>query len=123
MTFATAHAAADDDVEGIRARVPPEGTVVLYMGLGRLEATCAALVAAGRPPSTPAAVVSHATLPDQRTAVGTLADVAAIARRDGLEAPALLIVGDVVAHRVRSGAACADAVDTPEMLAKARRLA
>ena len=57
-----------------------EGTVVFYMGLGRLEATCASIVAGGRSGETPAAVVSHATLPDQRTVVGTLADIARKAR-------------------------------------------
>lgn len=102
VTLATAHAAAEEDVERTAARVPREGTVVLYMGLGRLEATCAALVTAGRPPATPAAVVSRATLPDERVVTGTLADVAALARAAGLEAPALLIVGEVVGRRVES---------------------
>jgi uroporphyrin-III C-methyltransferase/precorrin-2 dehydrogenase/sirohydrochlorin ferrochelatase len=102
VTFATAHAVRDEGPEAMSARVPREGTVVLYMGLGRLEATCEGLVAAGRPPQTPAAVVSRATLPDQRVTVGTLADIAARAREDRLEAPAILIVGEVVARRVTS---------------------
>jgi len=105
VTLATAHAAVEDGDGMPPLDVPKEGTVVFYMGLGRIEATCSALVAGGRAPETPAAVVSRATLPDERVVVGTLADVAARVRDAGLEPPALLIVGDVVARRVVSQAA------------------
>src|SRR5207237_7912691 len=101
VTLATAHAAGDGNVD-LRGNVPREGTVVFYMGLSRIEATCAALVVAGRSPETPAAVVSRATLPDERVVVGTLADIAGRARDAGTAAPALLIVGEVVARRVVS---------------------
>ena len=102
MTLATAHAAVEDGDALPALDVPREGTVVFYMGLGRIEATCAALVAGGRAPETPAAVVSHATLPDERVVVGTLANVAERVRAAGLEPPALLVVGEVVARRVVS---------------------
>jgi uroporphyrin-III C-methyltransferase len=106
VTFATAHAARDDeDAALLASRLPLHGTLVLYMGLGRLEETCAALVSAGRPQSTPAAVISRATLPDERTVIGTLSDVAARAREAALPAPALLVVGEVVLRRVESPAA------------------
>src|SRR5207244_2425974 len=78
---------------GRAARVPSERTVVLYMGLAPLAETAAALIARGRAPTTPAAVVSHATLPTEKTVVSDLANIAAAAA--GLEAPALVIVGDV----------------------------
>jgi uroporphyrin-III C-methyltransferase/precorrin-2 dehydrogenase/sirohydrochlorin ferrochelatase len=101
VTLATAHAAGDGNVD-LGGNVPREGTVIFYMGLSRIEATCAALIAGGRAPQTPAAVVSRATLPDERAVVGTLACVAGRARDAGLEAPALLMVGEVVARRVMS---------------------
>jgi siroheme synthase len=72
------------------------------MGLARLEETCAALVAGGRRLDTPAAVVSRASLPGSRLVVGTLADVSSRAREAAVDAPALLIVGEVVARRVES---------------------
>jgi len=100
VTFATAHAATGEVNLDEVAR--GSGTVVFYMGLGRLEATCDSLVAAGRAKGTPAAVVSKATRPDQRVVVGTLANIAARVRAEGIEAPALLLVGDVVARRVVS---------------------
>jgi uroporphyrin-III C-methyltransferase len=102
VTLATAHAAAEDGEARLPEALPPDGTAVFYMGLGRIEATCAALVAGGRAPETPAAVVSRATLPDERLVVGTLADVAERVRAAGLAPPALLVVGEVVARRVVS---------------------
>jgi siroheme synthase len=104
VTLATAHAQSEDSEAPPGGDVPAEGTLVFYMGLGRIEATCAALIAAGRAGDTPAAAVSRATLPDQRVVVGTLADVADRVRAAKLEAPALLIVGQVVARRVTSPA-------------------
>ncbi len=103
VTFVTAHAAAPDGA-------PPmglvghgcEGTLVFYMGLARLEATCAALVAEGRASGTPAAVISRATQPGERIVVGTLATLPARVRAAALEAPALLLVGDVVGRRAQS---------------------
>ena len=65
------------------------------MGLERLERLCAGLIAAGLSASTPAAVISRGTLPDQQSVAGTLGDLAELAT--GLESPALVVVGDVVA--------------------------
>jgi uroporphyrin-III C-methyltransferase len=120
VTFVTAHAAhASDGREGaldIAANIPRQGTLVFYMGLGRLEETCAALVAGGRSAETPAAVVSKATMPDARLVVGTVATIAARVREAKLEAPALLVVGEVVARRVESITALVD-----EAVARAAR--
>lgn len=71
-------------------------TLVVLMGVGQLEQIVAQLLAAGRPPDTPAALVSWATLPQQRTLRSTLQAVAAEARAYNVRPPAVLIVGDVV---------------------------
>jgi len=71
------------------------GTLVLFMGLERLDRLCAGLVRAGLPATTPAAVISKGTLPDQESVSGCLGDLAALATE--LESPALVVVGDVVA--------------------------
>ncbi|MBL8720750.1 MAG: uroporphyrinogen-III C-methyltransferase [Myxococcales bacterium] len=97
VTLATAHAATG---EADLAALPRTGTVVLYMGLGRLAETTAALVRAGRAAETPVAVVARATLPDQREIRGTLADIAERVRAAALVAPALVVVGEVVARAV-----------------------
>jgi uroporphyrin-III C-methyltransferase len=100
VTLATAHASNGDPV--LDSNVTPEGTLVFYMGLARIAETCRGLVASGRRPQTPAAVVSRATLPGETLVVGTLADIADRVREAAVVAPALLIVGDVVARRVAS---------------------
>ena len=64
------------------------------MGLAHLAEIADGLVAAGKDPRTPAAVVSQGTLPDARSVGGELREIAALA--EGLESPALLVVGDVV---------------------------
>jgi uroporphyrinogen III methyltransferase/synthase len=76
-------------------------TLVVLMGVGRIETIAAALIDGGCDPSTPAALVHAAATPDQRVAEATLAGVAAEARREGIEAPALFVVGDVVALRAQ----------------------
>lgn len=98
VSLVTAHAArAEGDVA---PNIPPRGTLVFYMGLARVAETCAALVVSSRPADTPAAVVSRATLPDERVVVGTLGDIAARVQAAALDGPALMIVGGVVARRV-----------------------
>lgn len=107
VSFVTAHKRHDELEDDLAARVPREGTVVLYMGLSTLRETARALVAAGRSPSTPVAVVSHATLPTQREVVSDLAHVADAVEAAALPAPALVIVGDVVDRRVVPSASAA----------------
>ena len=71
-------------------------TVVLLMGVGRLSRSVAALVAAGRPPTCPVAIIERGLLPDQRVTVGTLGDIVATAATVGVENPAVVVIGDVV---------------------------
>jgi uroporphyrinogen III methyltransferase/synthase len=72
-------------------------TLVVLMGVGRLEGIAEALIAGGRPAATPAALVQQASLPEQRSVSATLETIADTARSEGIEAPALLVVGDVAA--------------------------
>lgn len=104
VTLATAHAAGDVSPEQLARSLPREGTIAAYMGLGRLEALASALVATGRSAETPAAVISRATLPDERVVVATLGTLAVAAAAARLEPPALVLVGEVVALRVPEAA-------------------
>lgn len=79
------------------ARFP--GTLVFYMGLHRLEAIVTALMHAGKPGDTPAAVISRGTTPRQRTVSATLATLAAEVRRVQLSPPSLIVVGECVRLR------------------------
>ena len=71
-------------------------TLVIYMGVANLPAICAALLAAGMRPATPAAVIESGTLDAQRQVVSTLADLASEVARVGLKSPAIVVVGEVV---------------------------
>jgi uroporphyrinogen III methyltransferase/synthase len=73
------------------------GTLVLLMGVGRIGAIAGALQAAGRPASTPVAVVQWASTPRQRTVVASLDTVAERIAEAGLSSPAVIVVGDVAA--------------------------
>ena len=74
-------------------------TLVLYMGVGRLKEISTELVAAGRSPETPVACVRWGTIPEQRTVLGTLEDIAERVAEADLKPPAITVVGDVVALR------------------------
>lgn len=75
------------------------GTLLLYMGVGRLRAIADALVAAGKPATTPVALVRWGTTPRQETLTGTLGDVADRVEAGGFANPAIIVVGDVVGLR------------------------
>ena len=97
-----------------------DGTLVLLMGVGRLERIAAELVAHGKPSTTPVAVVEEGWTPRQRTTVATLADVAAVARERGVRAPAVVVVGDVaaIADPGPAPSAAPDHVDHGRMVAR-----
>jgi uroporphyrinogen III methyltransferase / synthase len=81
------------------ARFP--GTLVFYMGVKRLPENAAALIAAGRDPDEPAAAIERGTWPGQRTVPATLGTIAEAVAREGVRAPALVVVGPVAARRER----------------------
>ena len=69
------------------------------MGMRKLDSLAKLLIEHGRAADTPVAVVQWASLPRQRTVVGTLSDIHARASSVGLGLPALTIVGEVVRLR------------------------
>ena len=72
-------------------------TVVVYMGMTAAPSIRAGLLAAGRSPQTPVGVFARVTRPDAKAAVGTLDQLPELVDKiDG--GPAILIIGDVVAH-------------------------
>jgi uroporphyrin-III C-methyltransferase/precorrin-2 dehydrogenase/sirohydrochlorin ferrochelatase len=77
------------------AAVP--GTLVVLMGLSRLAALADGLVDHGRDAHTPVAVISEGTTPQQRTVVADLRTIATKVADAGIESPAVIVVGDVVA--------------------------
>jgi uroporphyrin-III C-methyltransferase/precorrin-2 dehydrogenase/sirohydrochlorin ferrochelatase len=72
------------------------GTLVLLMAMERLDLISAELIAHGRPATTPAAVVQRASLNDERIVRAPLGEIAAAARSEGIGAPAVVVIGEVV---------------------------
>jgi len=70
------------------------GTLVILMGVALLPRIVAAIRRHGRPITTPIAVISRGSCPDQRTVRGHLGDI--VARAKGLPTPATIVIGDVV---------------------------
>lgn len=75
------------------------GTIVFYMGIKNLPTIAEKLILHGRDPKTPVAVIRWASMPEQKSVVGTLADIAAIVKGAVIKPPALVVVGDVVLLR------------------------
>ncbi len=100
--FAVATGHEDPEKEGSAlpwealAAVP---TLVLLMSYANLEANMEKLIANGRSPDTPVAVISWGTLPRQRTVVGTVGDIARRVRASGIRPPCTVVVGEVVRLR------------------------
>ncbi len=74
-------------------------TLVILMGMRNLAEIVARLLEGGRSPATPSAVVMSGTLPSQRVVTAPLGELVAAAQREGVSAPAVVVVGDVVSLR------------------------
>src|SRR2546428_3306415 len=84
VTIVAAH---DEKALDLPALAAAPGTLVFFMGLGRLGAIADGLIAHGKPADTPAAVIASGTLPEQQTVIAPLADIGEAA---GLVAPPAL---------------------------------
>jgi uroporphyrin-III C-methyltransferase/precorrin-2 dehydrogenase/sirohydrochlorin ferrochelatase len=97
ITFLTAHKATDAESVDWSTLTDEKMTVVVYMGMTAAPSVRAGLSAAGRSPQTPVGVFARVTQPGAQAAVGTLGELPdLVAKIDG--GPAVLIIGDVVAH-------------------------
>lgn len=98
------------NADGTEARMDWEAlaridTLVFLMGVHNLDKITRKLIAAGRPSDTPAAMIQMAFWPGERTVTGTLAGIAEECRRAAIQAPATLVIGEVVRlrERIRDG--------------------
>ena len=98
--FVTGHERGD---EAGSARTPDWGllaqtglTLVIYMGVARCRQIQAALLAGGKAPGTPVAVIQSATGAGQSQLITTLADLVDDLAISGLGSPSIIVIGDVV---------------------------
>jgi uroporphyrin-III C-methyltransferase/precorrin-2 dehydrogenase/sirohydrochlorin ferrochelatase len=101
VTLVSGHSASGDELDFARLAQTP-GTLVFFMGLRQVARIVDGLLAHGKDPDSPAAIIARGTLPDAELAEGTLRELPELAR--GLPQPALVVIGDVVALRHRLSA-------------------
>jgi uroporphyrin-III C-methyltransferase len=78
-------------------------TLCVYMGVKNLDRITRDVMAAGRPADHPAALIRWGTTERQEVLLGTLATLSEKAQAAGFEAPAILVIGDVVALSEKLG--------------------
>lgn len=103
VTIATGHEAKEGESRLDWAALARMETVVFLMGVKNAGNIAARLMANGRSPETPVAVIQMAFWHDENVAVGTLATIAQDMEKAGIKPPATLVVGEVVRLRERIG--------------------
>lgn len=98
VTFVTGHRMKGEGLENLNweALSRLDHTIVFYMGVANIPEITRSLIKAGMPEETPAALVSRATMPEQKTVLGMLSDIAQKAKENCVKPPALLVIGGVV---------------------------
>ena len=72
------------------------GTIVILMGVANLAKIADALLKNGKEKTTPVAIIERGLRADRRVTTGTLATIAAVAKKAVVKAPAVIVIGDVV---------------------------
>ncbi len=72
------------------------GTLVFFMGVKNLPDITRRLIANGKSPDTPVALIRWGTTPGQQTVTGTLDNITERVKKAGLKSPAIIVVGEVV---------------------------
>lgn len=85
--------------ESIESFAAHHATMVIFLSTGMLEELSKRLIEGGYEPDTPAAIVYRATWEDEKSFVCTVDTLAQTARENNITKTALMIIGDVVAHR------------------------
>ncbi|MFE2378365.1 uroporphyrinogen-III C-methyltransferase [Streptomyces sp. NPDC059398] len=98
FTVVSGHVAPDDERSLVdwAALATLRGTLVVLMGVDKIGAIADALIAHGKSPDTPVALVQEGTTTAQRRVDATLASVGETARSEGVRPPAVIVIGPVV---------------------------
>lgn len=95
LTLITAHRAKDAEAIDWSGLTRNDTTLAVYMGRATASVVAEGLIAAGRDPKTPAAVLARGTRPDAASVAGTLDELPDLVARVG-NGPALLVLGQTV---------------------------
>ncbi|MBP0001278.1 MAG: uroporphyrinogen-III C-methyltransferase [Cyanobacteria bacterium SID2] len=98
VTFVTGHESVGKYRPAVNWEAVADGseTIVVYMGVRNLPNIVDRLLAAGKSPETPVALIRWGTCPDQAELLGTLGSIVDRVEASGFEAPAIAIIGETV---------------------------
>ena len=85
--------------ESIQSFAAHQATMVVFLSTGMLEELSRRLIEGGYTADTPAAIVYKATWPQEEAYVCTVATLKQTAREHNITKTAIVLVGDVIAHR------------------------
>ena len=95
VTFVTAHT-RDGAEPSWDALVRSAATLVIYMGIARIDHIVRQLSEAGMSPAMPACAIENGTLGNQRQVVAVLNELEGAVRAKSISSPAIIVIGEVV---------------------------
>ncbi|KYD16521.1 uroporphyrinogen-III C-methyltransferase [Saccharococcus caldoxylosilyticus] len=96
IAFVTGHVCEENEEKLKWEHIANIDTIVVYMGIRRLAYIQQQLLRYGRSPHTPAAFIFQGTTEQQRTVVSTLENLTKTAKKERIQNPAIIVIGDVV---------------------------
>ncbi|MFO8026720.1 MAG: uroporphyrinogen-III C-methyltransferase [Opitutales bacterium] len=104
ITFLTGHENPEKQTLSVNFRQYGKntGTLCIYMGIGQLPRIVRELKEGGMSGDMPVAIIQWATMNRQRSITGTLDNIIDELEDSGMGAPAIIVIGEVVAHRSKT---------------------
>ena len=103
VSIITGHETFSKDLTQLRYDLigPNDSTLVILMGMTNLKKIVEQLTLHGRPPETPACIITWGTYPEQQVMTATLGDIVEKKEKAGLNPPGIIVIGEVVRLRER----------------------
>ena len=98
VVFVTGHEDPEKRIEVVKWKrlAKSVDTIVIMMGLSRLDTICKQLIAGGLDQNTPVAVIQNGTTSQQKMIKGTVSNIAKLVKRKKIMPPTNIIIGKVV---------------------------
>lgn len=98
VVFVTGHEDPEKKKESVRWKrlAKSVDTIVIMMGLSRIDVICKQLIAGGMDKKTPVAVIQNGTTSKQKMVVGTVSNIAKLVAKNKITPPTNIIIGKVV---------------------------
>ena len=98
VVFVTGHEDPEKKKEAVKWKrlAKSVDTIVIMMGLSRLDVICKQLIDGGRDKKTPVAVIQNGTTPQQKMITGNLSNIAKLVKQNKITPPTNIIIGNVV---------------------------